>query len=206
MSEAKAAAAQRPLDDYMKGLLKPGVLTQRMLDIYVKPDHDRGDLIKFITGVLTELKGYNDTAVREYEKRTDTKAIQPYRIRNRAYKHLSSLLSDQTVSEDDRYKAYRNEVGKLGIVFTQTMYGDDLTARPDIYKLLYLDDLELLLTADLETIRHNIPILSKEFKDVISPTVLYILGQAVDQTDVKKAQKFIKDTYDLIKNGPPKFT
>jgi len=97
-------------------------------------------------------------------------------------------------------------VGKLGVVFRQTMYGDDLTARSDIYKLLYLDDLELLLTADLETIRHNIPNLSKEFEDVISPTVLFVLRQAVNQTDAEKAQKFIKDTYDLIKNGPPKFT
>jgi len=204
MSEAKDAAAKLPLDDYAKGLLKPGVLTQRMLDIYVKPGHERGSVISFILEVLAELKSYNDSAIREYEKRTDTTAIQPYRIRNRAYKHLARMLKNQAVQEDDRYKTYRNEVGKLGAVFTQRMYREDLAARPDIYKLLYLDDLELLLTADLETIRQTLPKLSKEYADVMPPTVIFFMEQALSQKDTGSAQKIIKDTYDLIKSGPPK--
>lgn len=201
MSEIKGGN-KKPLDDVTKIILKSGILTPKMLTMYVKPDHDMGSVVNYIQEILMDLKTHNERTIDEYMKKNDAEGIQPYRIRKRAHEHLLNLLKDETKTYDDRYNTYRADLKKLERIFSQLVYKKDLRSMPDVYNLLYFNDLEALQNSDLNSMRQKIPPLLEGYADVMSPVAIYILRETLKQEDTGHAQDLIKKIVDQVKTGP----
>mgnify|MGYP001038800931 CR=1 FL=1 len=201
VSEVKGGD-KKPLDDVTKIILKSGILTPRMLAMYVKPDHDIGSVVKYIQEVLMDLKTSNEKMIVEFQKKNDAEGIQPYRIRKRAHEHLLSLLKDETKADDDRFGSYKADLKKLDRIFSQPVYKNDLRSMPDVYKLLYFNDLEALQNSDISSMKRKIPPLLDGYADVMSPVAIYILRETLRQEDTTNAQDLIKKVVDQVRAGP----
>jgi len=191
-----------PLDDVTKIILKSGILTPKMLTMYIKPDHDVGSVIKYIQEILMELKTNNEKTIAEFQKKNDAEGVQPYRIRKRAHEHLLNLLKDETKTDDDRFSSYKADLKKLERILSQPVYKNDLRSMPDVYKLLYFNDLEALQNSDLNSMRQKIPQMLEGYADVMSPVAIYILRETLKQEDTARAQDLIKKVVDQVKTGP----
>ena len=201
VSEANSGN-KKPLDDVTKSILRSGILTPKMLSIYIKPDHDIGDAVKYIQEILMDLKAHNEKMIVEFQKKNDGEGAQPYRIRKRAHEHLLNLLKDETKADDERYSSYRADLKKLERVFTQPVYKKDLSSMPDIYKLLYFNDLEALQNSDLDSLKRKIPTLLEGYADVMGTVTMYMLRETLGQVDTAHAQELIKKVVDQVKAGP----
>jgi len=201
MSEVKGGD-KKPLDDVTKIILRSGILTPRMLTMYVKPDHDIGSVVKYIQEILMDLKTSNEKTIVEFQKKNDAEGIQPYRIRKRAHERLLNLLKDETKTDDDRFNSYKADLKKLDKIFSQLVYKNDLRSMPDVYKLLYFNDLEALQNSDLSSMKQKIPSLLEGYADVMSPVAIYILRETLQQENTTRAQDLIKKVVDQVRTGP----
>jgi len=193
---------KKPLDDVTKSILRSGTLTPKMLSIYIKQDHDMRGVVKYIQEILMDLKIQNEKMIVEFQKKNDGEGVQPYRIRRRAHEHLLNLLKDETKTDDERYSSYRADLKKLERVFTQAVYKKDLSSLPDVYKLLYFNDLEALQSSDLDSLKRKIPTLLEGYADVMGTVTMYMLRETLGQEDTAHAQDLIKKVVDQVKAGP----
>jgi len=193
---------KKPLDDVTKIILKSGILTPRMLTMYVKPDHDIGSVVKYIQEILMDMKTSNEKMIAEFQKKNDAEGIQPYRIRKRAHEYLLNLLKDETKTDEERFSSYKADLKKLDRIFSQLVYKNNLRSMPEVYKLLYFNDLEALQSSELSSMKQKIPPLLEGYADVMSPVAIYILRETLLQEDIAHAQDLIKKVVDQVRTGP----